>query len=171
MDSSGSLLNHFLVTNFNSILRWEERVLSGALDGALSITEFHVIEAVVLSMETCENTMGEVARRLGVTMGTLTTSVKTLARKGFLLREKGANDRRTVWLLPTPNAVEANRFHSDFHKRMVACIVDCLDHNQLEALASALSVLGDWFRSMELEQNYLEIPADGSPVKLIDKEE
>lgn len=164
MDSSGSLLNHFLVTNFNSILRWEERVLSGAFNGALSVTEFHVIEAVVLSMETGENIMGEVARRLGVTVGTLTTSVKTLARKGFLLREKGANDRRTVWLLPTPTALEANRFHSDFHSRMVGCIVDCLDHNQLDALASALSVLGDWFRSMELEQNYLDIPPEDRPL-------
>lgn len=164
MDNPGSLLNHFLVTNFNNILRWEERTLSSAFGGALSVTEFHVIEAVVLSMETGENIMGEVARRLGVTVGTLTTSVKTLARKGFLVREKGASDRRNVWLLPTPAAVEANHFHNTFHQRMVSGIVDCLDHNQLEALASALSVLGDWFRSMELEHSYLEVPTNIDPI-------
>lgn len=158
MDDPAGLLNNFLVNNFNNILRWEERVLSGAYEGRLSVTEFHVIEAVALCMETAENTMGEVARRLGVTIGTLTTSVKTLTRKGFLIREKGASDRRTVWLLPTPEAIDANRFHSDFHKRMVGGIMDCLDHSQLEALACALGVLGDWFSSMEREQNYLELP-------------
>lgn len=158
MEDSGSLLNRFFVDNFNNILRWEQRVLSGALDGVLSISEFHVIESVMLAMETGENTMGEVARRLGVTVGTLTTAVKTLARKGFLLREKGDSDRRTVWLLPTNAAREANSVHSEFHRQMVSGIADCLDHNQLDALASGLAVLGNWFRSMEREQNYLELP-------------
>ncbi|MEG0540818.1 MAG: MarR family transcriptional regulator [Angelakisella sp.] len=160
MEDIGSLLNGFLVNNFNNILRWEERVLSGAFEGRLSVSEYHVIEAVILAAETGENTMGEVARRLGITVGTLTTAVKTLSRKGFILREKGSCDRRTVWLFPTPEAEAANRFHSDFHKRMVGGIMDCLDHNQLLTLATALGVLGDWFNSVESEQNYIEVTED-----------
>lgn len=162
MADMANQINSFLVSNFNNILRWEHRVLSGAFEGRLSVSEFHVIEAVVTSMETSENTMGEVARRLGVTVGTLTTAVKTLTQKGFLTREKGSADRRTVWLFPTAAALEANNFHSDFHKRMVSGIMDCLDHNQLLTLASALSVLNGWFSSLEAEENYVEIPeADG----------
>ncbi|MEG2074408.1 MAG: MarR family winged helix-turn-helix transcriptional regulator [Angelakisella sp.] len=156
----GEKLNHFLVNNFNNLLRWEERVLDTASAGKLSVSEFHVIEAVIAAMSSGENTMSEVARRLGVTVGTLTTSVKTLSRKGFILREKGADDRRTVRLFPTHAATEANSIHDNFHKQMVSGVMESLDQNQLIALATALGVLGDWFNSLESGDHYVEIPEE-----------
>lgn len=155
MENNAALINRFLVYNFNNLLRWEQKVLSGAMNGRLSVSEYHVIEAVIAREEFGENTMGEIAARLGVTVGTLTTAVKTLEKKGFLLRQKGDVDKRTVRLSPTALAVEANTVHKEFHRRMVGGIMDCLDHQQLTALTSALEVLGDWFASAEAETGYI----------------
>ena len=157
MEETAQLINQFLVSNFNHILRWEERVLTGAFEGVLSVSEYHVIEAVVQATPGQQNTMGEVAGRLGVTVGTLTTAVKTLERKGFLMRQRGQEDKRVVWLAATPVAQEANRFHEQFHQRMVGGIMDVLDRQQLAALTAALAVLNDWFSALEAERNYIAI--------------
>lgn len=155
MNNHTELINRFLVENFNNILHWEEKALTGYSGGKLSVNEFHIIEAVYLSQ--AQNTMGEVSRRLGVTMGTLTTSVKTLERKGYLLRERGEEDRRVVWITPTPAAAEANRFHTAFHRQMVGTIMDCLDHNHLAALTEALSVLANYFAQLDHEESYIQL--------------
>lgn len=157
MEHTAQLLNSFLVSNFNRILRWEERVLSSAFEGILTVSEYHVIEAVIQAAALQENTMGEVAARLGVTVGTLTTAVKTLERKGFLMRQRGQADKRVVWLASTPIAQEANRFHEQFHHRMVGGIMDVLDRQQLASLTAALAVLDDWFAALEAESNYIAI--------------
>lgn len=138
MDDISQAIHRFLVQDFNQVLRWEEKVLSSYQQGKLSVNEFHIIEAVFLAMDAGLNNMGEISRRLGVTMGTLTTAVKTLETKGFLIRRKRQEDRRMVWLYPTHVAEEANRYHQMFHERLVSGVMDCLDHQQLLALVSAL---------------------------------
>ena len=150
MEGKGEAINRFLVENFNTILRWEEKTLSAYHDGRLSVNEFHILETVFTTMTDNQNTMGEIARRMGVTTGTLTTSVKTLENKGYLRREKGEADRRVVWLMPTAMAQDANYYHRLFHKRMVAAILDSLDVHQLDTLITTLEVLARHFRSLEM---------------------
>lgn len=158
MDSQQETINSFLVQNFNYILRWEEQELGAAFVGRLTVNEYHVIEAVVVAEQQHHNTMGEVAARLSVTVGTLTTAVKTLCNKGFLVRQKGDGDKRIVWLHATTAALEADAYHANFHRRMVQGITDCLDHRQLSALCEALEVLGGWFTSLQTEPAYIVIP-------------
>ena len=150
-------IHRFLVQDFNQVLRWEEKVLASYDQGKLSVNEFHIIEAVFLAQEAGINNMGEISRRLGVTMGTLTTAVKTLENKGFLTRRKREEDRRMVWIYPTEAALEANRFHQLFHDRLVSGVMDCLDRQQLLALVSALEVLAQWFSSLEEEERYIPV--------------
>lgn len=157
MDDISQAIHRFLVQDFNQVLRWEEKVLSSYQQGKLSVNEFHIIEAVFLAMDAGLNNMGEISRRLGVTMGTLTTAVKTLETKGFLTRRKRQEDRRMVWLYPTHVAEEANRYHQMFHERLVSGVMDCLDHQQLLALVSALEVLAQWFTSLEQEERYIQV--------------
>ena len=163
MENLNSLINHFLVKNFNYILRWEERVLSSYNRGILSVNEFHVIEAVIDAQQKQNNTMSEISKKLGVTVGSLTTSVKTLVAKGFITRHKGDTDKRTVWILPTPMAIDANDFHEIFHEKMVGGVMDVLDHQELLTLTKALGSLGDWFATLEQEDQYIVIPRENYP--------
>lgn len=150
-------LNQFLVERFNNILRLEEQVLTASNDGKLSVSEYHVLEAVVGASQLGQNTMREVAERLAVTAGTLTTAVKVLETKGYLLRQRGERDKRVVWIIPTAQALEANALHAEFHKQMVNGVIDCMDSHQLLALVEALAVLGDWFDRIKAEPGYISV--------------
>lgn len=139
------MINAFLVEVFNQILRYEEKALKQFEGGKLSVKEFHVIEAVFSGTTLGENTMGEIARRLGVTMGTLTTAANTLEKKGFLTRIKCSQDKRAVRLFPTAQAERANAVHMAFHTRMVEAITSQLDDEQLSAMTAALGILREHF--------------------------
>ena len=78
----------------------------------LSLTEVHVIEAV--SKESFP-TMSNVAKRLQVTVGTLTTNVKSIIKKGFLTKETYEKDHRFIILRITSKGYEALHYHDTFH--------------------------------------------------------
>lgn len=138
-------LNQFLIENFNTLLRQEEKALSRYGEGVLSIYEFHVIDAAYSLKAEQSNTMGEISRRLGVTMGTLTTAVKTLERKGYVRRVKKGQDRRQVWLEPTARSEGPFLLHRGFHEEMVRAVMERLNPEQLTILDEALRVLADYF--------------------------
>ena len=141
-------LNQFLIENFNTLLRQEEKALSLYGEGILSIYEFHVIDAAYSLKAEKNNTMGEISRKLGVTMGTLTTAAKTLEKKGFVKRVKKGRDRRQVWLEPTALSEQPFLEHRRFHEEMVRAVMERLNPEQLAVLDEALRVLADYFSSV-----------------------
>ena len=163
--SAHESINRFLIENFNFILRAEERALSHYRDALLSVTEFHVLEAVSLGQEESRNTMGEIARKLGITMGSLTTAVKTLEKKGCLLRLRSSPDRRIVRLELTEKGKSANQYHQAFHTAMVSAVAQGLSPEQLAVLTRSLELLSAYFSragsagfSFPLEENTKAAP-------------
>lgn len=141
------LFNEFFIDVFNHILRSEERALTKMTGGVLSLKEIHVIEAVCQAQPGNANTMGELSDALRVTMGTLTVSVNTLVKKGYLTRHRDEADKRTVRILPTPKALETNQQHTAYHLAMVESLTGQLDEHQLQSLTEALKILKDFFLS------------------------
>lgn len=111
-----NLINTYLVRLFNQILAIEEKSLTDKGLTNLSMTEVHTIEAIGL-YEPC--TMTEVARYLRITLGTLTTSVNRLVKKGYVTRYRDREDRRKVLVELTEAGKRADAIHAKFHERMV----------------------------------------------------
>ena len=86
-------INAFLVNVFNDVLRLEEENLRCLGGKRLSVSEMHVLEAVQQQGE-ADVTMRQLAAGLGVTASTLTIAVKTLERKGYLVRLRPLPDKR-----------------------------------------------------------------------------
>lgn len=143
--SAREAMNRFLIEDFNYILRAEEKALSAYGGAGLSVNEFHIIESVLRAEKEEQNTMGEISRRLGVTMGTLTTAVKTLEKKGCLLRRRSVEDKRVVRLEATDKGKDADQYHQRFHTAMVEAVAGCLSEEQLVTLTGALSLLAGYF--------------------------
>ncbi len=61
----------------------------------LSPTELNVIRTI---KESSKKTMSFVAQKLAVTIGTLTTSINNLVKKGFVIRRSDEDDKRIVLL-------------------------------------------------------------------------
>ena len=144
-------LNTFLVQAFQEILREEEsRICTGPFQN-LSIREMHLIEAVCCACtEDGDNRSSAIAQWLHVTLSTVTTSVNVLTRKGYLLRQRDPQDRRVARLLPTELGWQANQIHQDFHRQMVAAVVDRLEEEELPVLVRALSAITTYFTGEDL---------------------
>lgn len=112
---------------FNLAIKVQEEFLKSGPFPELSLTEVHVIEAV--SKEKFP-TMTNVARRLQVTVGTLTTNVKSIMKKGFLEKEQYEKDHRFTILRITSKGYEALAYHDRFHRELSALYEERMSDDQ-----------------------------------------
>lgn len=141
MDPVVNEINSYLVTIFNDVLMIEEKTLQSSRFKDVSIKEMHTIEAVGMYHQ---HTTSEVAKKLGVTVGTLTVSVNNLVRKGYVERIRTDSDRRVVKLALTPNGRLLYRLHDKFHRDMVKETIAEMDKEQSEILMIGLRNLHDF---------------------------
>ncbi len=138
-------INYFFVHVFNQILSWEEHSFKEMGVSDITLRELHVIEAVCALQKSGENKMSSIARYLSITPGSLTTSVNTLVKKGYLQREAQPNDRRIVLIVPTKKAVEIGGLHSKIHSSMIDEIGKVTDEKELAVLVDTLGKLSNFF--------------------------
>jgi DNA-binding MarR family transcriptional regulator len=143
MAKTKDLINELLVEVFNHILSIEEKELRDR-GVTLSMTEIHVLEAIKLSDLP---TMTNVANRLRVTVGTLTTSIHTLVKKGYVLRTRGVEDKRVVNLKLTDLAKEALVIHDIFHDEMIDSALKDLNLSEDEVLIKSLEGVKEYFKN------------------------
>ncbi len=136
------IINELLVEIFNRILAIEGQNLKDQ-GIKLSMSEVHVLEAIDLSEEP---TMSNVAKRLGITIGSLTTSVNTLYQKGYVSRDRDPSDRRKVVVGLLPKAADVLNEHDRFHKEMIDSIFNDLELEKDELLISSLEKLSSYFK-------------------------
>ncbi len=115
-----------------------------AINAGLSITELHVIEAVG---DGESHYMGQVARKLRVTLPALTEVVDRLEEKGLITRQRSGNDRRRVAILLTEEGLEAFGLHLRFHDRMVEAFLRGTNESNKPELLDSLRLLRDFFRA------------------------
>jgi len=113
-------INNMLVEIYDDINHIEEYSIKQGAFNDISITEIHTIEAVGMYGS---KTMSEVAQALNITMGTLTTAVDKLIKKGYMERSRSDTDRRIVNVSLTKRGKLAYRIHEKFHMDMVRAIM------------------------------------------------
>ena len=108
-----------VVDVFNEAMVIQELYLKKSKFKELSMSETHVLDAV----DKVEfPSMTNVAKSLSVTMGTLTTAVKKIVEKGFLVKERSSKDQRVYYLKLTDKGHEALAIHEQFHHELLICI-------------------------------------------------
>ena len=140
-------INKMLVEIYDDVNNIEEYSIKQGAFSDLSITEIHTVEAVGLYGS---KTMSEVAMELGITMGTLTTAVDKLIKKGYLERSRSSTDRRIVNVRLTNRGKLAYRIHEKFHLDMVKAIMMDFTPQEEEVLLTALSKLNKHLKEIYL---------------------
>lgn len=146
-EEAAESLNQMLVELFQEILGVEEMAVKKATNKQLTMTEIHTLVAIGSEDER----MSEVAQRLGVTISTLTTAIKKLESKGYVLREKDAGDRRVVHVTLTEKGKTTCEAHEGFHRRMIRAAVKELSEEEVSVLSSSVEQLKAFFY-MEMER-------------------
>ena len=128
-------MNEFLVSIFNEILLIEETSLKMSEFSDLSIKEMHTIEAIGLGGNLSSS---EVAKKIAITMGTLSVSIQNLVKKGYVERVSSPSDRRVVLLKLTKRGKLLSRMHRKFHLNMVAETLNGMEPEEAATLVKGL---------------------------------
>ena len=143
MDSYDTF-NHILVSLFNEIMDIEEKAIITESFQDITNNDMHVIEAIGIG--TPKN-MSAIAKQLHVTTGTLTISMNSLVKKGYVKRERSERDRRVVYIMLTAKGKLAYRHHAEFHRKMTEALVEGLDPEETKLLVRALTNLKNLFEN------------------------
>ncbi len=139
-----AIISLLIMDVFDDILKIEENALRHGAFSDTSVTEMHTVGAIGMYEKP---TMSEVAKKLKITVGTLTVAINNLVKKGYVERLKIKNDRRVVVLSLTNRGRLLYRIHDKFHKDMVKHTVSCLSDEEETVLIKALTGLHNYLTS------------------------
>lgn len=136
-------INDILVHLFNEIWALEAGAIITEDFKDISNNDMHIIEAIGPGEE---STMSVIAKRLGITAGSLTTSMNSLVNKKYVARERSETDRRVVYIRLTAKGVRAFNHHKEFHMQMTNAVIQNLKEEEISVLLKTLDSLTDFFR-------------------------
>ena len=138
------MINDVLVNLFYEILELEEKAVITDEFRDISNNDMHIIEAIGLGND---STMSAVARRQGITAGSLTTSMNSLVKKKYVERGRCEEDRRVVYISLTEKGRKAYEHHANFHRQMTRAAIESLSEEELPLLVQTLNSLAVFFRN------------------------
>lgn len=137
-------LNDVLVKLFRNINSIEEQAMRTEEYKDVTTNDMHVIEAIGIGEQ---KNMTAVAKALHVTTGTLTISINSLVKKGYVSRVRSEEDRRVVLISLTSRGEEAFLHHRHFHEQMIESVVEQLSEEEKQVLEKALRRINQFFLS------------------------
>ena len=139
------VINDVLVHLFNEIMELEEQAIITEEYKDITNNDMHIIAAVGLG----GNKMSDIAAKLNITVGSLTTSMNSLVKKGYAVRERSEQDRRVVFIHLTVKGRKAYHHHAEFHRKMTDAVMGALSEEEIPVLTKALEGLIGFFRQYE----------------------
>lgn len=137
-------LNELLVNLFNHVLDAETKAVITEEFKDITNNDMHIIEAIGIHEK---RNMSQIAKNLAVTVGTLTVNMNSLEKKGYIVRERSAEDKRVVLVTLTEKGRKAFFHHRDFHKAMIRSAIKGLDEGEMDALMNCLTKLNTFFEA------------------------
>lgn len=137
-------LNDVLVKLFRNINTIEEQSVRTEEYKDITTNDMHVIEAIGINEQ---KNMTTVAKALHVTTGTLTISINSLVKKGYVSRVRSEEDRRVVLVSLTSKGNGAFLRHQHFHEEMIESVVAEFSDEEKQVLEQALRRINQFFLS------------------------
>ena len=100
---------------FRILKREEEAIITEEFKD-ISNNDMHVIEAVGIGEG---DNMSSVAKKLDITVGSLTTAMNSLVNKKYVIRERSEQDRRVVNVRLTEKGKRAFFHHQEYHHKIL----------------------------------------------------
>ena len=128
-------INDILVHLFNEIWELEKKAIITEEFKDITNNDMHIIEAIGVSGKT-----------------TMTTAVNGLVNKKYVMRARGEEDRRVVYIWLTEKGEKAYYHHEEFHREMTNAVLNRLDEKEIPVLMKTLDGLSEFFRGYSSEE-------------------
>ena len=145
MDSFPRQMDEMLTTAYRQIWKVEEIMLRHMSNSSLSLSEMHMLESIGKKRGEIV-TVTDIAQDLDITLPSVTAMVKRLEKKGYITKEKSAEDRRAVNIVLTYEGRRAETAHRFYHRRMVRAITRDMNDQEKEAVLSGLGKMIEFMR-------------------------
>ena len=131
-------INYVLVNLINEI--WEVEGKAIITDEFKDITnnDMHVIEAIGLGEG---NNMSTIAKKLNITVGSLTTAVNSLVKKGYIRKIQSPSDRREFHLEVTQKYIDYYNISSNYMSEVMDRIMARFSPEDCGKLEEILTVV------------------------------
>lgn len=131
-------INSVISGVFNDINKLEETFLKKGKFKDISPKEIRTIEAI----GSCTlNNMGSIAKKLDITVGTLTVCITNLEKKGYVRREKSLSDKRIVNINLTEKGKKMFKLYGLFREEILKDIIINLNSQEKEIFSDALNTI------------------------------
>jgi len=137
-------INELLINLFNSIMNTESKAVITEEFKDMTENDMHILEAVGLEKDNPKK-VSDIAKKLDVTVGTLTTNMNNLEKKEYISRKRCKSDKRIVHVTLTEKGKKAYFRHMDFHKRMIKRVIAEFSDEERAILVRCLERLEGFF--------------------------
>lgn len=136
-------LNELLVDIFHTILKNELKMINYSTNQDLSMREIHLLE--VIGKNPKGITISDIAKKIGITLASITVMVQKLESRNLLIRNKNETDARSHLLTLSPEGKEIDYYHHDFHVNMINNITSGLTELEETILFEFVKRLNQFF--------------------------
>ena len=136
--SETAKLSHQLVELYEKLSSWEQDVVKSS---GLSTAQMHTIEIVGHGADGAHGApmrMKELAKKMGVTTGTLTVMIDRLEQQGVLKRTPHETDRRSYLIALTKKGQDLFAEHHQYHLRLTEEITATLSSEEQRLFSGVL---------------------------------
>ena len=144
MDALGNELNRLLVGTYRAAGKIEEIMLDDLSGGRLSMSEMRLIECVGNGRQG-GRTVTEISQELDITLPSVTSMVKRLETKGYVVKQRGAEDGRQVNIRLTDAGFQAYVGYLFAQRKMINAVRDSIQVEDVAVLLRALKALNGFF--------------------------
>lgn len=140
------IVSELLSNLLSDAISIEHQYLKNAGVKDLSMSEINIINAIAKD----ENpTMSSIAERLSLTNGTITTAIKKLETKLYVIRKEDHYDRRYKHVYLTTKGKDIYAMHTSFQEEMVTSMCDSSDLMKEDHLIELLSRLSGFVNDIK----------------------
>jgi len=133
--SATAKLSHQLVELYERLSSWEQDVVKSS---GLSTAQMHTIEIVGHGGDGAPLRMKELAKKMGVTTGTLTVMIDRLEQQGVLKRTPHETDRRSYLIALTEKGQGLFSEHHQYHLRLTEEVTATLTQEEQRLFSAVL---------------------------------
>jgi len=117
VDSMDEIIEEILTQSYSKIIEYEEVILKKLSD--ITLKELRTLELISKGEKTGGNTATKIASVLGISLGTLTSNIDRLIKKGLVEKDKLIEDKRTTVIYLTPTGKKTLREYKNEHLKIV----------------------------------------------------
>ena len=126
---------------YSRIIFNEERLIKDMLGDSLSLKEFLTLDVIYSLKSSGNNTAGNVAKVLGITISTCTINVDRLIAKGYVNKVRDVGDKRVAYLELTDKGKQIKNKREQMHRHKIISAIDKLTMSEKVSLMNAMNKL------------------------------